>query len=167
MQVDVTPRKKNSWLIVAMICFAFIGWHVALTIGNNSSINKHQTLSAATLSDYQIQTLPYDLRVKFGERVQKVDTVKIHDTTFVDRPQVVVINKKSRTVRAPKGITDYVYLWRSAPKDITVTSNAQIPDREEKTGEVASVSPKETSIQLVVNGDTVYSKDVTHSTGEP
>lgn len=159
------------YVTTVICCLAFAIAGISLAIHDNNSktfgFNKHQMLSAATVPDCQVKMLPLDVQLDLGKRFSKTDTVTIHDTTFVDRPEVLVINKKSSRVRSLKKATvsNQGMFIPEQLSDSTV-NNKGTPDREEQTGEFV-ISPKEVSIQLTVDGVVVYSKDVNHSTGEP
>jgi hypothetical protein len=119
----------------------------------------------------EISKLPYDLQATLKQSVQMDsainDTVYVHDTTYVDRPQVLVINKKSSKVSSPEKVTDYSWMMLTPkPTSVNAVNNKGTPVREEKAGECDVGSPKESAIQLTVDGEIVYSKNVNHSTGE-
>lgn len=163
---------KYVTTIICCLAFAFAGIGLAIS-GNNTevSFSKHQTLSAATLSPMEIAKLPYDLRASMKDYVQTDPTIikhdTIHDTTYIDRPQVLVINKKSSKVSSPKKVTDYAWMMLKPDHMFKDTvNNKGTPNREEKIGECDVGSPKEPAIQLTVDGQIVYSKNVNHSTGE-
>lgn len=163
---------KYVTTIICCLAFAVAGIGLAIS-GNNTevSFNKHQTLSAATLPPYQVAKLPLDLQLALKKEVQTGPTIirdTIHDTTYVDRPQVLVINKKSSKVSSPKKVTDYSWMMLT-PEQLSKDTvyNKGTPNREEKIGECDVGSPKEPAIQLTVDGEIVYSKNVIHSTGGP
>jgi len=157
---------KHVTTILCSLAFLLAGWFLAVGDGEGG-FSKHQTLSAATLSDYQTSMLPLDVQLDLGKRVQIPDTVKIHDTTYVDRPQVLVINQKCSRVNRPKSVTDVAWMFLNPGKSASPpVSNQSIPDREEKTGESIVGTPESHNIQLIVDGQTVYSKNDNHSTGE-
>ncbi len=154
--------------IICCLAFAIAG--ILLAIHDNNvkelALTKHQTLNAATLPVIRPQMLPLDVQLDLGKRFSKTDTVEIHDTFFVDKPQIIVINKKSSKVNSPKKAT--VYDKVKFTPELTLNnpvSNKGISDREEKTEEIVD-SSKESSIQLIVDGKIVYSKNVNHSTGK-
>ena len=159
---------KYVTTIICCLACAIAGIGLALS-GNNTevSFNKHQTLSAATLPPYQVAKLPLDLRLALKKEVQSDPTTVKHDTVYIDRPQILVINKKSSKVRKPKKVTDYSWamLTPEQPPNDTV-SNKITPNREEDIGEHGMSSSKEHMIQLIVDDEVVYSKNVNHSTGE-
>ena len=159
---------KYVTTIICCLAFAFAGIGLAIS-GNNTevSFNKHQTLSAATLPPHQVAKLPLDLQLALKKEVQSDPTIVKHDTVYIDRPQILVINKKSSKVRKPKKVTDYSWamLTPEQPPNDTV-SNKITPNREEDIGEHGMSSSKEHMIQLIVDDEVVYSKNVNHSTGE-
>lgn len=159
---------KYVTTIICCLAFAVAGIGLAIS-GNNTevSFSKHQTLSAATLPPHQVAKLPLDLQLALKKEVQTDPTVK-HDTVYVDRPQVLVINKKSSKVSSPKKVTDYSWMMLT-PEQMSkdTVSNKGTPNREEKIRECDVGSPKESTIQLTVDGEVVYSKNVNHSTGGP
>ena len=159
---------KYVTTIICCLAFAIAGIGLALS-GNNTevSFNKHQTLSAATLPPHQVAKLPLDLQLALKKEVQSDPTIVKHDTVYIDRPQILVINKKSSKVRKPKKVTDYSWamLTPEQPPNDTV-SNKITPNREEDIGEHGMSSSKEHMIQLIVDDEVVYSKNVNHSTGE-
>ena len=159
---------KYVMTIICSLAFAIAGAFLAIQDDTKSfGFNKHQTLSAATVPTYkQVSMLPLDVQLDLGKRVQTDPTI-IHDTTYIDRPQVIVINKKSSKVRTPKEVTDVAWMMLNPEQLSTSTvNNKESPVREEKTGECDVGSPKESAIQLTVDGEVVYSKNVNHSTGE-
>ena len=162
---------KHVTTVICCIAFALAGAFLAMSNKTESSFAKHQTLSAATLSPMEISKLPYDLQATLKQSVQMDsainDTVYVHDTTYVDRPQVLVINKKSSKVSSPEKVTDYSWMMLTPkPTSVDTVSNKGTPVREEKAGECDVGSSKESAIQLTVDGEVVYSKNVNHSTGE-
>ena len=158
---------KHVTTILCSLAFLIAGWLLVepKDLGG-FEFSKHQTLSAATLSANQIAMLPLDVQYDLDKKVQITDTAKIHDTVYVDRPQVLVINQKHSKVNQPKSVTDYVWMFRN-PVDMSTqtVSNKVIPDREENTGETDVGTPNNHAIQLIVDGQTVYSKHDNHSTG--
>lgn len=161
---------KYVTTIICCIAFAIAGGFLAMSNNAEVPFAKHQTLSAATLSPTEISKLPFDLRSSLKEGVQMGpttnDTVYVHDTTYVDRPQVLVINKKSSKVSSPEKVTDYSWMMLTPkPTSISTVSNKGTPVREEKAGECDVGSSKDPAIQLTVDGEVVYSKNVNHSTG--
>ena len=162
---------KYVTTIICCLAFAFAGIGLAIS-GNNTevSFNKHQTLSAATLPPYQVAKLPLDLQLALKKEVQTGPTIirdTIHDTMYIDRPHVLVINKKSLKVSSPEKVTDYSWMMLTPkPTSMDTVSNKGAPVREEKAGECDVGSSKESAIQLTVDGEVVYSKNVNHSTGE-
>ena len=153
---------KYVTTIICCLAFAFCGISLAITDNNTKvSFNKHQTLSAATLPK-----LPLDVQLDLGKKVQIDPEVK-RETIYVDRPQVMVINKKSSRVKSPEKVTDYAWMMVN-PDQLSkgTVSNKGFPNREEKIGECDVGSSKESAIQLTVDGQIVYSKNVNHSTGE-
>ena len=160
---------KYVTTIICCLAFAFAGIGLAIS-GNNTevSFNKHQTLSAATLPPYQVAKLPLDLRLALKKEVQSDPTTVKHDTVYIDRPQILVINKKSSRVSSPKKVTDYAWMMLTPEQTVkSAVNNKGTPNREEKIGECDVGSPKESAIQLTVDGQIVYSKNVNHSTGGP
>ena len=160
---------KYVTTIICCLAFAFAGIGLAIS-GNNTevSFSKHQTLSAATLSPMEIAKLPYDLRASMKDYVQMDSTIIKHDTVYIDRPQVLVINKKSSKVSSPKKVTDYAWMvFTPEQTSKSTVNNKGTPNREEKIGECDVGFPKESTIQLTVDGEIVYSKNVNHSTGGP
>lgn len=156
---------KQVTTILCCLAFAIAG--VCLAISENNDVTwKHQTINAATLPASQVSMLPLDVQLDLGKEVQTNPTVK-RDTVYVDRPQILVINKKSSKVSTPKKVTDVAWMMLK-PGHISkdTVSNKGTPDREEKAGECDVGSSKETAIQLTVDGKIVYSKNVNHSTGE-
>ena len=111
--------------------------------------------------------LPLDVQLDLGKRTQSTDSViKVHDTVFVPKPEILVINKERSRISRPKGVTDYAWMVHNPVKTSTDTvNNKQIPDREEKTGERDVGKTDSTTIQLIVDGRVVYSKNDNHSTG--
>lgn len=161
---------KYVTTIICCLAFAFAGIGLAISDNNTEvSFNKHQTLSAATLPPYQVAKLPLDLQLALKKEVQTDPTIirdTIHDTMYIDRPQVLVINKKSLRVSSPKKVTDYSWMMLKPGQLFKDTvNNKGTPDREENTGECDVGSPKGPTIQLTVDGEIVYSKNVNHSTG--
>ena len=156
---------KHVTTILCSLAFLLAGWFLAVGDGEGG-LSKHQTLSAATLSDYQTTMLPLDVQLDLGKKVLPTDTVMMHDTVFIDRPQVLVINPKHQRVSRPKGVTDVAWMFLNPGKLASPpVSNQSTPDREEKTGEVDVGTPESHNIQLIVDGQTVYSKHDNHSTG--
>lgn len=163
-------KMKNVTTILCSIAFLVAGWLLATEESEGSfEFNKHQTLSAATMPQSNVVSmLPLDVQLDLGKRTQLTDTVgKQHDTIYVDRPQVLVINKKRSGNNPPKGVTDYVWMFRNPVNMSTDTvNNKVILAREEKTRECDVGTPDSTTIQLIVDGRVVYSKNDNHSTGE-
>ena len=163
-------KMKNVTTILCSIAFLVAGWLLATEESEGSfEFNKHQTLSAATMPQNNVVSmLPLDVQLDLGKRTQLTDTVeKQHDTIYVDRPQVLVINKKRSGNDPPKGVTDYAWMFRNPVNMSTDTvSNKVILAREEKTRECNVGTPDSTTIQLIVDGRVVYSKNDNHSTGE-
>lgn len=112
--------------------------------------------------------LPLDVQLDLGKRTQSTDSAVIKkDTVFIDRPQVLVINPKRPKVDRPKGVTDVAWMFLNPEKlSSPPVNNKEIPAREEKTGENDVGSPDSHAIQLIVDGQTVYSKNDNHSTGD-
>ena len=161
---------KQVTTILCSLAFLIAGIFLAAT--QNAKLpefSKHQTISAATLSAQQISMLPLDVQLDLGKETQLTDSVKIKtDTIYIDRPQVLVINKKNAKASPPKRSTDFTCMFLNPGKMSTDTvNNKRIPDREENTGETDVGVSKTSSIQLIVDGQTVYSKNDNHSTGEP
>ena len=162
---------KYVTTIICCLAFAFAGIGLAIS-GNNTgvSFSKHQTLSAATLSPMEMAKLPYDLRASMKDYVQMDQDVKrdtIHDTMYIDRPEVLVINKKSSRVSSPKKVTDYAWMVLTPGQTSKDTvNNKGTPNREEDIGENSICSSKGRMIRLIVDGEIVYSENVNHSTGE-
>jgi hypothetical protein len=161
---------KHVTTVLCSIAFLIAGWLLAIENKEGSfEFNKHQTLSAATIPHSNVVSmLPLDVQLDLGKRTQSTDSVeKQHDTVYVDRPQILVINKKHQGNDPPKGVTDYAWMFHNPVNMSTGTvSNKKIPDREEKTGERDVGTPDSTTIQLIVDGRVVYSKNDNHSTGE-
>jgi len=163
---------KYVTTIICCIAFALAGGFLAMSNSTGSSFAKHQTLSAATLSPMEISKLPYDLQASLKQPVQmdstvSRDTLYIHDTAYVDRPQILVIKTKFSRVSSPARVTDYSWMMLTPkPTSVDTVSNKGAPVREEKAGECDVGSSKESAIQLTVDGEIVYSKNVNHSTGE-
>lgn len=159
---------KYVTTIICCLAFAFAGIGLAIS-GNNTgvSFSKHQTLSAATLSPMEMAKLPYDLRASMKDYVQMDSTIIKHDTVYVDRPQVLVINKKSSRVSSPKKVTDYAWMVLTPGQTSKDTvNNKGTPNREEDIEENSICSSKGRMIRLIVDGEIVYSENVNHSTGE-
>lgn len=158
---------KHVTTILCSLAFLIAGWFLATTENGEFGFNKHQTLSAATLPDNQVSMLPLDVQLDLGKQVQITDTVKMRDTVYIDRPEVLVINPKRPKVNQPKGVTDVAWMFLNPGKSLSPpVSNQLIPDREEKTGEDKMSVSKTHDIQLIVDGQTVYSKNDNHSTGD-
>lgn len=159
-----------KYVMTIVCCLAFAVAGVSLAISDNNTregYSKHLSLSAATLPTIQARALPLDLQLDLGMDVQTDSTIIKHDTVFVDRPQVLVINKKSPKVNKPKGVTDYVWMFRTPPElSKDTVSNKVVLGREENPKDVDVGVSNTSAIQLIVDGQTVYSKNVNHSTGE-
>lgn len=158
---------KHVTTILCSIAFLFAGIFLASSKYTGlTDFSKHQSISAATLPVEQVSMLPLDLQLDLGKRVQTDSTVK-HDTVYVDRPQVLVINPKRPKVDRPKGVTDVAWMMLNPGQlSKSAVSKQKIPDREEQPGETDVGASKASSIQLTVDGKVVYSKDDNHSTGE-
>ena len=159
---------KNVTTILCSIAFLIAGWLLATEESEGSfEFNKHQTLSAATMPKRMVSMLPLDVQLDLGKRTQVTDAVeKQHDTVYVDRPQILVINKKRSGKNPPKGVTDYAWMFRN-PVNMSMDTvcNKVILAREEKTRECNVGTPDSTTIQLIVDGRVVYSKNDNHSAG--
>lgn len=160
---------KQVTTILCSLAFLLAGFFLATSEDTElSNVFTHQTISAATVPTHQVSMLPLDLQLDLGKRTQLTDSVaNKKDTVYIDRPQVLVINKKRPEVNRPKGVTDVAWMFVN-PGELSKlpVNNKKIPDREEKTGECDVGTSKEPTIQLIVGGQTVYSKNENHSTGE-
>ena len=156
---------KQVTTILCCLAFAIAGICLAIQ-EKNDVVWKTQTISAATLPAPQVSMLPLDVQLDLGKKVQTNPAI-IHDTVYVDRPQILVVNPKSSKVSTPKGVTDVAWMMLKPGHTFKDTvSNKGTPVREEKAGECDVGSTKESAIQLTVDGKIVYSKNVNHSTGE-
>ena len=158
---------KQVTTILCCLAFAIAG--ICLAISENNDVTwKHQTINAATLPASQVSMLPLDVQLDLGKEVQTNPTIiRDTDTVYIDRPQILVINKKSSKVSTPKKVTDVAWMMlKPGCMSKDTVSNKDTPVREEKAGECDVGSSKETAIQLTVDGKIVYSKNVNHSTGE-
>ena len=159
---------KQVTTILCSIAFMLAGFFLASAEHSEMlGFNKHQTLSAATISQSQVSMLPLDVQLDLGKKTQLTDSVVTkRDTVYVDRPQVLVINPKRPKVDRPKGVTDVAWMFLNPGKlSSPPVNNKSIPDREENTGEIDVGSPDSHAIQLIVDGQTGYSKKDNHSTG--
>lgn len=163
---------KQVTTILCSIAFLLAGVFLATSEDKALDFEKHQTLSAATMPQITASMLPLDVQLDLGKKTQITDpeviTDTIHDTIFVPKPEVIVINKKRSEVNRPKSVTDVAWMIvKPGNTSIDTVNNQKIPVREEKTGECDVGAPETSTIQLIVDGKTVYSKNDNHSTGEP
>lgn len=155
----------NCILSFLAVSYLLVGSFLALTDTTSSDLQKHQTLSAATIPAPQVSMLPLDLQLDLGKKTQLTDTLEKHDTVYVPK-EVLVINKTRQKVDRPKGVTDVAWMMLTPEhKSQSSVKKPKIADREEQPAEPDVGSPEVPTIQLIVDGQTVYSKDDNHSTG--
>jgi hypothetical protein len=161
---------KNCVLSILGTMFCLMGLLLGVFLDmketSPSGFSKHQTLSAATVPVSQVSMLPLDLQLDLGKKTQLTDDTVKHDTVYVPQPEVLVINKTRQKVDRPKGVTDVAWVMLT-PEHTSKSSvkKSKIADREEQPAEPDVRSPEVPTIQLIVDGQTVYSKDDNHSTG--
>lgn len=138
--------------ILCAIAFAIAGISLA-TMENKVTMQKHMTISAATVPDCRIYDLPLDLQLDLKNKYNKTDTVYIpSDTVFVEKQ---IARKCTR-----KHIGAYAAIKRQglsipAPEPDSIVNNICVV-REEKTTD--SIGPPKASIILTVDGEEVYKR---------
>lgn len=160
---------KRLTTIILAVAFMIAGVSVAFMNYNPPS---NKTMMAATLpAPLQWNTkglMPLDLQLDLDKRLSHetptVEPERVVDTVYVDKIKWKTRYKTvaARTTAREVGEHITAVTPDSMPHAPTIISTL---DREEKPNE-GVCSPNEHSIQLIVDGQTVYSKDDNHSTEE-
>lgn len=156
----VSKSIKGMKLATTILCsllFAIAGWCLAEVKCNEAPMQKHQTLSAATLPDYR--TLP-SITQPIVERQNKtekeyvpLEIVVVKDTSQAPRVKNLVYKKKRTSARATikrQGLSTPAIIPDS------IVNNKVRGVREEYTPD--TIGPPKGSICLTVDGEVVYKR---------
>lgn len=156
----VSKSIKGMKLATTILCsllFAIAGWCLAEVKCNEAPMQKHQTLSAATLPDYR--TLPsitqptVERQNKTEKEYVPLEIVVVKDTSQAPRVKNLVHKKKRTSARATikrQGLSTPAIIPDS------IVKNKVCGVREEYTPD--TVGPPKGSICLTVDGEVVYKR---------
>lgn len=159
---------KRFTTIVCCVCLMVLGVSLVIYDKNDKPLN---SITAQPVLQWapNVTGMPLDLRLNseastnresfIRDSINIIDSVRIVDKV---RWKIRYKNVADRTAAREVGMHPAAINPDSLPNASTIISTL---DREEKTKEIVDV-PKTSSIQLIVDGDVVYSKNVNHSTGE-
>lgn len=147
-------------LVTTIICsllFAIAGWSLAEVKNNEMSMQKHQTLSAATLPNYQALPSITQPIVERQNKTEKeyvpLEIVVVKDTSQAPRVKNIVHKKKRTSARATikrQGLSTPAIIPDS------IVNNQVRGVREENTPD--TIGPPKASICLTVDGEVVYKR---------
>ena len=158
----VSKSIKGMKLATTILCsllFAIAGWCLAEVKCNEAPMQKHQTLSAATLPDYRALALPsitqptVERQNKTEKEYVPLEIVVVKDTSQAPRVKNLVHKKKRTSARATikrQGLSTPAIIPDS------IVNNQVRGVREEYTPD--TIGPPKGSICLTVDGEVVYKR---------
>lgn len=151
--------KKVTTLLCA-IAFMISGIQIAKISQEGIMNSRQNTLSAATIPRNEgFEKLPLDIQLDLEKR-QITDTIKLIDTVYVSNPKVAKVHQ-------PKRPTDFLVMAFTPERVSKEPVSSQVMlGREEQPKDVDVGTSKASTIQLIVDGQTVYTKNDNHSAGE-
>ena len=164
---------KLATTILCSLLFAIAGWFLAEAKCNEAPMRKHQTLSAATLPNYQ--TLPsitqptVERQNKTEKEYVPLEIVVVKDTSQAPRVKNLVHKKKRTSARATikrQGLSTPAITPDSIVNNQVcgVTSRTVRGVREEYTPD--TIGPPKGSICLTVDGEVVYKRQSLRCMGD-
>lgn len=148
---------RKTLTTIWCVCLALAGYFLT---SNSESALPQNAISAAPVLDWKVQSLSPTVKY-ITKDTTIMDTVKveIHDTVLVDNPKRVL-------AKAPKHVTDTVYVpMFIADTEIDSVKNRSPGDRKVFTPDVQS--PKPAEVILFVDGEKVYSSETVITPVEP
>ena len=149
---------KYVTTILCTLAFLIAGISLAVQDNNNSSVFRHQTISAATVPSYSLPELPLDLQLDLKNKYKETDTVYVtqpNDTVFVEKIKWVKSKHKAEHITARAALKRQGLDIPASEPD-SVVQNKVCGDREEYTPD--SIGPPKASIILIVDDKEVYKR---------